>query len=819
MSNIKKLGGIWDRLFKSKTIKHSLIIAFVFSAFIPISFLAVKLYQAAWDNAWREIDEKHRLLAENMASPLQIYVNQHKSLLKLIAAELSEDGYDANSHHQAALFVNTLYAYPNFQSLTWVTPDGDVIESINQDFNSRDSYSNMASNRVFKEAINTKEISLGYLLKTPVSEGRYIMMAQPITGADDNLHGILVAEVNMGVIEKLQAAIKFGTMGHSAIVDERGFVMAHPNPAWAKEAKDLSKVSVVKFMMEGKTGTSEFYSPFVKDNMVVGYTSVPDTGWGVMVPQPKGEVEAQVFSLIYSQFRWGIFGLALALFLGFVFSRWITGSIEQLVKGAQSLVNNKFQGSIEKPNRYAPREIDELSNAIVAVTNGFQSSQQEIQNLNATLHLRIDEATLQLRDSNARLEDALDSAEQASRAKSSFLANMSHELRTPMNAILGYSDILEEDLTDEKLDKFIPDLNKIQNASKHLLNLISDILDLSKIEAGKMDVYLETFSIAEFAKDIESTIYPLVEKNNNKFIINLDENVNTMHADATKVKQAIFNLLSNSAKFTSNGIVELNICINNSDDREWLYFEVKDNGIGMNEEQMDGLFEEFTQADISTTKVYGGTGLGLSITRFFCRMMGGNITVRSKLGEGTSFRIYMPLLVSNADVESYTEKTKNKIQKARKAHISSPKEFRLGEDSKDKWDHTNRREKVSTILIVDDDPATRELLARILYRKGFSILHAKNGEEAIQVAKKQLPDSIILDINLPDQDGWSVLSDFKANVEVSYIPCIILTANEELLKDWRELGAAAYLNKPINRDDILMLVKKCLRDAENQKLT
>ena len=804
-------------LFNPQTIKRSLLVAFIFTAIIPISFLAVKLYQAAWDNAWREIDEKHRLLAENMASPIQIYVDQHKSLLKLLAAELAEEGYDANSHHQATLLVNTLYAYSNFQSLTWVTPEGEVIESINQDFTSLDNYKNMLTSRAFKAALKTKEVSVSYTLKSPVSGARYLVMAQPIYGADENLHGILVAEVNMGVIEELQAGIKFGTLGHSAIVDERGLVMAHPNPAWAYEAKDLSKVSVVKLMMEGKTGTSQFYSPFVKDDMVVGYTSVPGTGWGIMVPQPKGEVEDQVFALIYSQFKWGMIGLGIAIFFGLIFSRWITGSVEQLVVGARELVRNNFQGSIDPPDRFAPKEIDELSQAIIAVTNGFQSSRQEIQELNSTLQSRVDEATVQLRDSNARLEDALDSAEQASRAKSSFLANMSHELRTPMNAILGYSGILEEDFIDEKLEKFIPDINKIQSASTHLLNLISDILDLSKIEAGKMDVYLETFSIATFIQDIESTIYPLVEKNNNKFTSQVDDNLKNMHADVTKVKQAIFNLLSNSAKFTSNGIIQLNVRTSKEEDRDWIYFEVKDNGIGMTPEQMEGLFEEFTQADNTTTKEFGGTGLGLSITRYFCRMMGGNITVRSLAGQGTSFRIYLPISVSNEDVENYTENAVIEIKQTQKTSNISPADFRMGKAAKDQWGHPDRRSKVSTVLVIDDDPATRELLERIFSRKGFAAIHAVNGEEGLYMANTNLPDSIILDIELPDTDGWSVLAELKNNDETSSIPCVILTAEEDQSKDWHALGAAGYLNKPINRDELLTIVKKSVRDSSSNK--
>lgn len=804
--------GVVQRFFKSQSIKRTIVIAFMLSAFIPIGFLATKLYSAAWDNMWREIDEKHRLLAENMVVPVEIHINGHKSLLSLVSAELSESGYDIGSQHQATLISNTLHSYPEFMSLTWVENSGKIIEHFNQNFTDLKNNVSIFDNETFKRALDTKELAINYIIDSPLSGKRVLLMAQPVSGTNNNLHGILVAEVYMDVIQKLQSNIKFGELGHSAIVDERGLVMAHPNPDWAKQGRDLSKLNVVQLMMSGKTGTTEFYSPFVKDNMVVGYTFVPSTGWGIMVPQPKREVEAQVRKLILSQFEWGAIGLLIAITMALLFSRWITRSIEHLVLSARNLVDNNFLGSFDVSTKYAPQEIDELGNAILAVTNGFQESQKEIQNLNASLQTKVEEATSQLRDTNTKLEDALDGAEQANRAKSSFLANMSHELRTPMNAILGYSDILEEELIDANLTSLIPDINKIQISGKHLLNLISDILDLSKIEAGKMDVYLETFDLHAFIDEIQSILLPAVENKNNKFMISIDHGLTKMHADVTKVKQVILNLVSNSAKFTKEGEVLLSARNFRDHGREWVVFEVKDNGIGMTAEQIENLFQDFSQADETTTRKYGGTGLGLAISRYFCRMMGGDITVSSEPGKGATFRIQLPVFVSNDDIEHYIEVSSN--EKLDKVEIADAEEYRIGAEAKVNWGHPERRSRVSQVLVIDDDPSIQDLMRRFLKRKGFNTVFANEGDEGLRIAQRIRPDIIILDLQLPGMDGWGVLELLKSNEITKNIPTIILTIEEESGKNWRLLGASAYLNKPIDRDEIETIITQCLRKKQ-----
>ncbi|HEX6656026.1 MAG TPA: ATP-binding protein [Candidatus Limnocylindria bacterium] len=245
---------------------------------------------------------------------------------------------------------------------------------------------------------------------------------------------------------------------------------------------------------------------------------------------------------------------------------------------------------------------------------------------------------------NARLfqevEEKGRELEIASQHKSQFLANMSHELRTPLNAIIGYSEMLQEEAEDLGEDAFLPDLQKINAAGKHLLGLINDILDLSKIEAGRMDLFLETFEVGQLVRDVEAIVQPLVEKNGNTLIVECPDDVGTMDADLTKVRQTLFNLLSNAAKFTDRGTITLAVA-RESDD--WITFAVSDTGIGMTDEQLGRLFEAFSQAEASTRSKYGGTGLGLAISRAFCRMMGGDITVESVHGQGSTFTVRLPM--------------------------------------------------------------------------------------------------------------------------------------------------------------------------------
>ena len=443
---------------------------------------------------------------------------------------------------------------------------------------------------------------------------------------------------------------------------------------------------------------------------------------------------------------------------------------------------------------------------------------------------------------------AKEAAEAASRAKSQFLANMSHELRTPLNAIIGYSEMLQEDSQDMGYDDLVPDLEKICGAGKHLLGLINDILDISKIEAGRMDLYLETFCIPDLIDEVEATIRPLIEKTSNTLVVNYPDDLETMCADQTKVRQTLLNLLSNASKFTQKGTITLTVTRGQvaggrsqvAGDAEsaqgWggenpehlsaqpstltqnsklktqnsklrtqnstlsptpqITFTVSDTGIGMTEEQTAKLFQPFTQADASTTRKYGGTGLGLAISRRFCQMMGGDIRVESTLGQGSTFIVNLPLKVSgSANADSAASSKADLMIHEPEAGLEVSKSSAVNPS------------KGIKVLVIDDEPTVRDLMKRYLMKEGFQVETASGGQEGLFLAKKLHPDVITLDVMMPTMDGWSVLSSLKADPELANIPVIVLTIVDNKNFGFA-LGAADYLTKPIDYKRLTHLLEK-----------
>ncbi len=387
---------------------------------------------------------------------------------------------------------------------------------------------------------------------------------------------------------------------------------------------------------------------------------------------------------------------------------------------------------------------------------------------------------------NARLfreiEEKGRQLEIASQHKSQFLANMSHELRTPLNAVIGISEILLEDARAVGNTDTVEPLERILRAGMHLLALINEILDLSKIEAGKMELHMEEVAIQPLVEEVVATIRPLADKNGNRLTVICPPDVGMMHADGTRVRQALLNLLSNANKFTEGGTVALNVARESADGENWIRFAVSDTGVGMTREQTAKLFEEFANVDAATRRKYGGTGLGLAISRRFCQMMGGEITVVSEPGKGSTFTIHLPALAGVASPrEQPTRRPRTLTARASAAR------HRL-------------------VLVIDDDVTVCEIMERFLTKEGFAAVTATSGAEGLRRARELKPAVITLDILLPDIDGWTVLAALKGDPELAEIPVIVVTIVDDRTRGYT-LGAVDYLVKPINRDRLAKILR------------
>ncbi|RKY18969.1 MAG: hypothetical protein DRQ55_11900 [Planctomycetota bacterium] len=489
-----------------------------------------------------------------------------------------------------------------------------------------------------------------------------------------------------------------------------------------------------------------------------------------------------------------LFGMVAAWIIGFGISR----PIRSMARGMRQLASGDLEAEIEMPDRQD--EIREMAEAVEV----FRCSMVRVSELaeqQRAAAAEVAEARDALAALNEDLEDKVDArtaelaaareaAEAANRAKSAFLANMSHELRTPMNAILGYTEMLMEEAQDQGHDDYIPDLQKVHKSGKHLLSLINDVLDLAKVESGKMEPLAEDFAVDQLIDAAVTTALPLLEKNGNNLRVVRggadDEPLGGVFQDQPKLLQALLNLLSNAAKFTHEGTVTLTVERVADAGAELLRMAVSDTGIGIPEDKLLDVFAEFGQADSSTTRDYGGTGLGLPISRRLCRLLGGELSLESTSGQGSTFTIEVPTTLPGSHPRA----------------APAPQPVPAKPQPSGDVAHSGRR-----VLVIDDNSEAREIITRLLERDGFSVAAASSGEEGLRLAHEFAPTVITLDVRMPDMDGWSVLRALKADPSLRDTPVVMLTMLEDKTKAY-SLGATDYLVKPVDREQLSKVVTR-----------
>lgn len=394
-------------------------------------------------------------------------------------------------------------------------------------------------------------------------------------------------------------------------------------------------------------------------------------------------------------------------------------------------------------------------------------------------------------DTMQELVSAKEEAEAANGAKSDFLAKMSHELRTPLNAVIGYSEILLEDAELESRGEDIADLQKITAAGKHLLAMVNDVLDISKIEAGKMELYIEEIDLATFLNDVEFTARPMITQNSNKLFVEKAADLGVLEADATKLRQAVLNLLSNAAKFTQNGRIDLRISREECRGEDWINISITDTGVGISEEHKQHLFTNFKQAHPEISSKFGGTGLGLSVSQKLCKIMGGDIDVESEVGEGSRFTIHLPAK-SNCEVGKVTA-------------IDGELDMSIGTAETEQKNANGIGKR--TIIVIDDDKAVLELTDRQMSKEGYNVVTTDSVQTGLQLTRSLQPFLVLLDIQMPETDGWDVLKTLRADRATENCPVAILSVVDERRKAL-ELGAVDLINKPFSVEKLGRVIER-----------
>lgn len=635
-----------DRTVRAQPINRLLVLSFVLIALVPLALLGYKLYRAAWDEAWREIREKHQLLAQNLASPISIYVRDHSRALRMIGSMIHTLDNGAPSQVQNRKLMNELGAnMGDFDTLVLMDTAGNA-RIVTPDTPAAQPAGSYADENVYRRTLDTGKAQVSGATISPVSGRPTLIVSQPVLNANRRMIGVLLGELRIEPIERLRRNIRFGMNGHSAIVDQHGRVIAHPNPDWMVSQRDLSKLSVVKKMMQGETGVTEFYSPFVKAQMVAGYTSVPEIGWGVMVPQPKSEVQAQVERLLSSQLSWALAGLALAALLAVALARWIASPLNRLAANAHDLVADDYRGAIEDPPRHAPREVQELGLAIQTMVTGLQQSREQVSALNRSLQQRVDEATAALQHTNERLSDALQRSDE-------FMSFARHDLRKPICVIADVTETLQQRLQENEAgERDVADaLQIIMQSAQYMQRLTDDFLGQSAAFSA-LNISRRPVQINDLVRLTVDSNRAYAERKDVIVGTMLQPDVPALQADDARVSQVLHNLVDNAIKFSRAGD---QITVITRSENGAIVVEVSDSGPGLSLNDLPKVFTKHAQLSNRPTGGERSTGLGLAICKSIVEQHGGSIGVRNNPERGSTFWFRLPLHTAATEAQPTPE--------------------------------------------------------------------------------------------------------------------------------------------------------------------
>lgn len=753
----------WVRGPGGLRLHHLLFLAFTVVAAVPIAVLAIWEGNTAFQNELDSVRERHLLVARNLTSTMSRYVQDVRAVFAM--------AFDSGALAAPVQGMAELLTSLNVVHVCIIGPDGRVearMPGLPNDLGPRLDAKTLEMVRAMA-AEGKSEPVLSQLVKN--RQGLPVMLL--VKALPDQRIGLGVMLTNYLV--SLQQAIAFGDNGHAVITDGSGQVIAHPFKDWTAASRDISGVPVVAAMKRGEMGVGMFYSPAFKGDMIAGYAVVPETGWGVMVPQPISELKRRANEVAEMATVIAVVSFGVAALMSWLLALYLARPVRLVATTADAVLGGNEEVAVPAFRGWVPTEIRRLGQAFNTMLEG-------------------------LREKTTEIRQALQQAESSNQAKTQFLANMSHEIRTPLNGVVGMIELMRLTELSSTQRRYA---EQATQSSQALLRLIDDILDLSKIEAGRLELEHVSFHLPSLVHDARMLFSEQAREKSLRLTVSVPDDLNIMlMGDPHRLLQVLTNLVGNAIKFTAEGDVAIRVSRVATDDARWvLRFEITDTGIGIPAIQQKLIFDAFTQADSSMTRRYGGTGLGLSIARELVRMMGGEIAVESTVGRGSTFSFTALLDPSDQPVTAPVAPPPPAVSRVEpRAETPNLAEQFVPAASRDFQEALHRAGRDSVrIMLVEDNAANMRVTRALLETLGCEVVPARNGLEAVALYRDDRVDLILMDCQMPEMDGYEATRAIRQieALDGRSTPIVALTAHA--MEGSRETSLASGMNDQLTK--------------------